>query len=44
MTITSHEDYDKVLLATWFVDERPPEEATYVLNRVHFGGEMTDLN
>jgi exocyst complex component 6 len=30
MTITTPEDYDEVLSATWFVDERSPEEITYV--------------
>jgi hypothetical protein len=30
MTINSPESYDEVLSATWFVDDRSPEEITYV--------------
>lgn len=30
MTINTREEYDKVLSVTWFVDDRGPEELTYV--------------
>jgi hypothetical protein len=30
MTVKTREEYDKVLEATWFVDERPPDQITYV--------------
>jgi hypothetical protein len=30
MTIKTPEQYEEVLSATWFVDERSPEEVTYV--------------
>jgi hypothetical protein len=30
MTIRTRQEYDEVLNSAWFVDERPPEEVTYV--------------
>ncbi|AEO69002.1 uncharacterized protein THITE_59711 [Thermothielavioides terrestris NRRL 8126] len=29
MTVKTREEYDKVLEATWFVDERPPDQITF---------------
>lgn len=30
MTVNTREEYDKVLRVTWFVDDRSPDELTYV--------------